>query len=223
MSESSRNDEIFASLIARAEERGNADQIRDLIENLSMEADPQTLRVFRDMLDLLQANAQAPGEIIERALVRIRELEAAARSEGAPAFRQSARALLDRAGAVHQKVREIVATLVLDSYEGTALPGIRGAARLQPRQLMYESPGGTVHLQLENDGAQVEILGQFLPSDGSLTGGTVYFEAGQTSSAIELGETGEFAFSTLPSDRVEIRIRTGDQLLTLAPIDPIRG
>ena len=225
MSQSKPNDELFASLLARAEARGNAEQLRDVIEAMSMEANPRTLAALQDILEILQTDAleMAPAELIERALVRVRELEAAARSEGAPAFKQGTRALLDRAGVVHRKVREIVATLVLDSYEGATLPGIRGAARLQPRQLMYESPRGTIHLQVENDGAQVEILGQFRPSDGSVTGTTVHFQAGQTASTFELGETGEFAFSSLPSDRVEIRIRTGDDLLTLAPIDPILG
>lgn len=225
MSESNRNTEIFASLIARAKADGRADQLRDVIEALSTEADPKTLLAIRDMLDLLQTDAarMAPAEFVERALVRIRELEAAHSQNGIDAFKQGSRALFDRASSVHQKVREIVATLVLDSYEGAALPGIRGAARLQPRQLMYESPQGTVHLQVENDGAQVGILGQFLPAEGTLAGTTVQLKAGQMASTIELGETGEFAFSSLPSDRVEIRIRTRDHLLTLAPIDPILG
>jgi hypothetical protein len=88
---------------------------------------------------------------------------------------------------------------------------------------MYEAPQGTIHLQVESDGGQVEILGQFLPTDGSLEETTVHLEAGDTTATVELGETGEFAFTSVPSDRVEIRIRTKDHLLTLAPIDPILG
>jgi len=218
MSQSKPNDELFAALLARAETRGTAQQLRDVIEALSAESD-QTRAALGELLDLLQTSAEevAPPELVERALARVRELEAVHPLE------QGARVLRERAGSVRRKVREIVATLVLDSYAGAALPGIRGAARLQPRQLMYEAPQGTVHLQVESEGGQIEILGQFLPTDGSLEQTTVHLQAGDHSSTVELGETGEFAFSSVPSDRVEIEIRTKDHLLTLAPIDPIQG
>jgi hypothetical protein len=88
---------------------------------------------------------------------------------------------------------------------------------------MYESSHGTVHLQVESDGTQVEILGQFLPADGAPVAATVHLVAGGKAFAVELEETGEFAFSSLPADRIEIQIRTGDYLLSLAPLDPMLG
>ncbi|MCA9728641.1 MAG: hypothetical protein KC729_13210 [Candidatus Eisenbacteria bacterium] len=224
MNDPSRTNQVFASILERAECAGNASQMRDVIQSLVQDVDAGDLGAFRDLLDVLQTEARnmAPTAWVEHAMARVRALEAERVAHTAPG--STIPSTVRRLGAAaRQAVREILATLVLDSYEGAALPGIRGATRLQPRQLLYECPEGTIHLQIESDGIQMEILGQYLPTDGSPAGAVVALRTDAKSTDFELGETGEFSFPAVPPGRVEIGIRTADSLLTLAPIDPMHG
>ncbi len=116
--------------------------------------------------------------------------------------------------------------LALDSRATAGLPGIRGTTELQPRQLLFESPHGNVHLRIEDgSGRKVQILGQFLPASGG-TGKLVanaHLEQDGRTITRKLSPHGEFQFRAVTPSEVRIRIEWNDLVLTLGPLDLSAG
>lgn len=191
----------------------------------------EKVRGYRALFDSMQSWSldEAPQPWVAAATARIRELlrsgnEAEATSAAAAA-REFADAAAQRAtdtlADAARSMQQVVARLVLDSWAGAAMPGIRGVSTLQPRQLLYESPLGSVHLQIEpKPERQLEIFGQFLPVEGTLgpDPGRVALEVGSHSATRKMQPSGEFRFRSVPPGRAFIRIDLGAQVLELEPI-----
>lgn len=156
--------------------------------------------------------AEVPAPMIEAALERIREQGGAT----APGSLLSAvsREVAERIRRVGQEIRM---GLALDTGFGAALAGIRSVGSMTPRQLLYESPLGTLHLQIMDRGdGKADILGQFLfegapaerPAEMDLE------SAGKTVRA-RLSPTGEFRFEGIARGAVRLSTRTGDTRLVV--------
>jgi len=207
--------EAALSRAALSDDSSRVQALRETLQELEMDAaGPEQLAQYRAVLDLLQSQdmAQAPDTWIDTAMATIRQLDGAATEKSGWVERTK-----DAIAAGSGALEDVWATLVLDSYAGAALPGIRGNATMQPRQLMYESPYGTIHLQIESqpDGHS-DVFGQFLPTDGLIETGTeVSLLSGETSRPNEMGE---FRFAGVDPGDLYLRLAHGDILIQLEPI-----
>jgi hypothetical protein len=128
-------------------------------------------------------------------------------------------------GAVKEKVRRVLEEvrlgLVLDTAIGASMQGIRGSAVSEHRQLMFESPLGNLHLQVEAGSGSYTVIGQLVPSNPAdrLRGGVVRVEVQRGSPRGRLSETGEFRIEGVPGGTVRIRIAWAGRELVSDPID----
>jgi hypothetical protein len=101
------------------------------------------------------------------------------------------------------------------------MQGIRGSAVSEHRQLMFESPLGSLHLQVETGSGSYTVIGQLVPSDPAdrLRGGVVRVEVQRGSPRGRLSETGEFRIEGVPGGTVRIRIAWVGRELVSDPID----
>jgi hypothetical protein len=104
-------------------------------------------------------------------------------------------------------VREFLAVLTLDTGMAPVPAGIRGSAASKPRQLMYRSPAGNVHVQITWSGARPTIVGQFVHAPEAPSGpGRAVIEAGGRRMTQPLSADGGFAFRPLPKSARPIRL-----------------
>ena len=160
-----------------------------------------------------------PEQWIEVAVARVRELLADA--PDAPRSDSLGERIREAARSFASDVQTVVAHLVLDSAQGAHLQGIRGGTALVPRQLMYESSLGTIHLQIEpKKPRQLEILGQFLPTAGTLGSDPdrVVLDDGTHRVSRKLPASGEFHFRSVRPGPVRLRFEMGNQVVELEPI-----
>lgn len=184
------------------------------------DSDPTALEEFRSVIHMLLLGElpEVPSALQQAALAKLRPLLLPAAPNGVRDGTIGSAIL--RAG---QRIAdEIRAVLILDSHAGAALPGIRSATRLQPRQLLYESPLGSMHLQIEGDdrSGRVEVMGQFIPSDDQpqLPRGRAVLLIEDQALLAPLEETGEFRFAPVPAGTLELRLELGDHALSIAPL-----
>ncbi|MDM7915537.1 MAG: hypothetical protein QUU85_09785 [Candidatus Eisenbacteria bacterium] len=117
--------------------------------------------------------------------------------------------------------------LALDSRLAAALPGIRGTTALQPRQLLFESEAGNLHLRIEPEASKkLQIFGQFLPANvtpAEPISGTVTLESDGRETTRKLTPHGEFQFRAVKPSEVRIKIGWNDLVLSLGPLDLSAG
>jgi hypothetical protein len=120
-------------------------------------------------------------------------------------------------------IEEIRASLVLESPAGAALQGVRGSATANARQLLYESPAGSILLLVEPaEAGSTKVQGQFLPAAGSapVVGSRAVIEAGGRETAVLLSSTGEFRFEGVPPGTIRLSLENGVSRVVLDPLDP---
>lgn len=126
-------------------------------------------------------------------------------------------------GAAARLLEEIQAALVLDSHVGKILPGIRGGGTLGPRQLLFESSVGSIHLLVEptDDGAST-VQGQFIPSgEGApAPGSRAVIDTGGHGAAVPLSISGEFRFDRVPPGTIRLSLNWGAHRIIMDPFKP---
>lgn len=175
---------------------------------------------LRSLAEALRAPALAlaPETWVRAAREWIQEQEATARKMARPGLAASVRRGLQTArGQADRIVHEVQAILALDSFAGTALQGIRGSATLQPRQLLYESSLGNLHLQIDSEGTRTfSLLGQLIPSDGVVhpSEARVVLEQNQEETTRRMQASGEFRFRGIGPGRFRLRLEwSGHRLI----------
>jgi hypothetical protein len=178
----------------------------------------EKVAVYREVLRSLGAPAllSAPEAWVQEALRQI-ELRAPQKEKAAGTL-QALAASVQR---IRDAVREVQLGLVLDSQLGAALPGIRSAGTLAPRQLLFESGQGSLHLQvLDGDRGKVDLLGQFVPVEppaGKEKIPVVLRREGAETQRF-LTAAGSFRFAGIPAGTIEIRVTVGGTSLATGPI-----
>ncbi len=216
------------ALLAYCEARDAAEgpsEIRSHLEE-SCERCCGRIETYREVLASFEtpALALAPEPWVEAAVTRINELEAGPIRSS----RSTAREMISTSV---QKIRdafeEIQMGLVLDSLLGAApLPGIRGTTALEPRQLLYECPQGSLHMQIGADSeGRNEIQGQFLPAEGSLEGGEsrAVLECAGRETVRSLSPLGEFEFKSVSPAPIQISLEVNGRRFVIAPLDLSAG
>ena len=165
------------------------------------------------------ALADAPAAIVARASAWLASQAAAA---GAPAG-APAGAVVGRARRrLMQALEEVRAVLVLDTAPGATLAGIRGAADAHGRRLLYESPVGNLHLQIEPLSAgRIAIHGQFLPAsaDPDPASGRAVLGTSHPGVVCRLSDAGEFHFDDEAAGEVRLQIEWGGRRIVIDPVD----
>jgi hypothetical protein len=112
-------------------------------------------------------------------------------------------------------------SLVLDSWLGAALPGIRAETALQPRQILFESVEGSIHVQIDRKKARkFELTGQYIPFQGKIGTGTRVILKGEGHRAErKLAGTGEFRFSSVNPGWLQLALESDDLRLTAGPFE----
>lgn len=196
---------------------------------------PPCARRFSGLRELVRAArewslVEAPDSWVESAMARVRELlddgthagavtpsndpPKAGQANAGERIRRAARNFVDQ-------VETVWARIVLDSASSAPLPGIRGGTTLLPRQLMYESTLGTIHLQIESKKPRhLEIVGQFLPVAGALGSDPerVVLEDGTHRVSRKLQASGEFHFRSVRPGPVRLRFEMGSKVVELEPL-----
>jgi len=191
---------------------------------------------LRAVLATLAAPAlsEVPGVMFQAALDWVSEQERAfahdapadvvhAAARRRPATSGVTGAALDAVEAAARFLDKIRAVLVLDSHAGMVLQGVRGSATANARQLLYESPAGSIHLLVEPAGVEsLTVQGQFLPADGSspANGARVVMEMGDRETSVLLSSTGEFRFDGVPPGTIRLSLESGALRVVLDPLDP---
>lgn len=191
----------------------SAEQVRRHLES-HCDRCADRIASIRQILEALRVPplAVAPEALVRTALDRIAELQGRTEKRGILGVaKDTARRVLE----------EIRLGLVLDSSVGAAMQGIRGATTGDLRQLLFESPHGNLHLQIESGSGAHAVMGQLIPAEGdqSLTGGVVLIEREAGSLSGRLSKAGEFRIDRVPAGTVRIRIEWGGRALVTDPID----
>jgi hypothetical protein len=116
---------------------------------------------------------------------------------------------------------EVRATLVFDSAPGALLAGIRGEAATGERQLLYESPSGSVHLRIESGtGGVTALRGQFLPADqtAGFADARVLLSETEHEQTCRLSPTGEFYFDRVREGELRLTLEWASQRVVLDPL-----
>jgi hypothetical protein len=170
---------------------------------------------YRQLLEFLAIPPpiEPPEAWVETAALRIRE-EIAGRSASPPARRARA-----KSSRIREALEELRAKLVLDSLMAPSPAGIRGTTSFTPRQLLYLSPMGRLHIQVTQTGPRrAEILGQFVPvaeAAAESIPGEAILEAGGARRAKPLSASGEFRFSAVPVAEVRLEVRSSGRVLVV--------
>jgi hypothetical protein len=165
----------------------------------------------------------APGALVRAALEAITERERLiSQSVATPVESRAGKKVGDRVKAkARELLEEIRLGLVLDTAAGMVMQGIRGSATSELRQLLFESPLGTLHVQIETHPGSFSLVGQFViltPPD----------RPGRTSVLVErdggslrgrLSDTGEFRLDGIASGRVRVRIEWDGRAFVSDSID----
>lgn len=195
------------------------------------------MRQYETVVSALMAprHQELPPEILDKARAWIAQQEAAGRSphgdaargsHGAP--RTGAPSLLDPRTGIRAagekaagKIREIGASLVLDTLAGAVLPGVRGTLEPSNRHLLFESEAGNVHVLLDtvrHDDRKLQ--GQFVPlaEEELSSGGVAELRIEGRALRVDLSASGEFHFSGLPRGSLEIILEAGGHRIRLERI-----
>jgi hypothetical protein len=177
------------------------------------------VEAYRAILARLQFPAleDVPEEWLQMATKRIRELE----EKSAPIGERVRRSIDSSVRKAAKKLDEIRMGLAFDSALATATPGIRGVRSLEGRQLLFESELGKLHLEIRKvSSGKVELSGQFLPADGSeVHGARALLERGERVTRRKVSGTGEFAFPSITTGKVTIRLVWQEKHLVAESID----
>lgn len=240
-------DELVRLCLARGDEPG-APAARAHLEAGCPECS-ERVRELRVVLASLAAPAlhEVPEAMFDRALAWVTEQERASGPAWAPAQDSAAGRTAVFSGTVHPTaaepvsrrgvrdvlqdaadgatriLAEIRASLVLDSPAGAALQGVRGSAMANVRQLLYESPAGSILLLVEPAGdGPTNVQGQFLPAEASMpvTGARAVIDVDGRTTAVPLSSTGEFRFEGVPPGTIRLCLETGASRVVLDPLEP---
>jgi len=172
----------------------------------------------------------------ERCRQRLAQLSAVIAALGAPALADvppemwakasaylAARAALGKTGRrIKQALEKVRAVLVLDTAPGTLLAGIRGPADTRGRRLLYESPAGDLHLEIEPlAGGRIAIQGQFLPAspDPDPASGRAVLAHAPRAGVCPLSSAGEFHFDNQAAGEIRLQIEWGGRRIVIDPVD----
>ncbi len=160
------------------------------------------------------ALADAPAAAVAKAAAWLASQTAAAGAPAGAVVRRARRRLM-------QALEEVRAVLVLDTAPGAALAGIRGAADGHGRSLLYESPAGNLHLQIEPlPAGRIAIQGQFLPAsaDPSPASGRAVLGTDPGAGVCRLSNAGEFHFDDEAAGEVHLQIEWGGRRIVIDPV-----
>lgn len=146
----------------------------------------------------------------------------AAWTERAAAWLAAQTAAKQPARRLKQVLEDVRAVLVLDTLPGALLEGIRGTVSAGGRRMLYDSPVGSLHLQIDASSVErVAVLGQFLPSetDSEPVRGRAIMIGTEKSETCPLSENGEFHFAGLSMDAINLQIIWGNRRILVDPID----
>lgn len=181
--------------------------------------------MFRRSLAWVSTQEQAAA--LERASAQTAALGAVSSTSSTatnrPSRRSAPEVLRDAADLAARFIEEIRASLVLDSPAGAVLQGVRGSATANARQLLYESPAGSILLLVEPAGAGLtKIQGQFLSADGfaPAAGARAVVEAGGRETFGLLSAAGEFRIEGVPPGTIRLSLENGAARVVLDPIEP---
>ncbi len=207
----------FEQALLRAQESGDAQKVeylRDVLRELQSELanNPQGLARTRELLELLQSAemVEVPSHWIDNALTRIRGLEQAAAGQSG---------WLDRAKErIREAARIIEANLTVDTFSGQVLQGIRGAGALGPRQLLFESELGDIHLQVDSQAAGHSVMGQFVPrTQIDLESASVRVATSDKEVTAPLDNDAQFHIPDVSHGEVSIYMDLGTDSIRLTP------
>ncbi len=119
-------------------------------------------------------------------------------------------------------LEEIRAVLVFDTAGGAVLQGVRGGGDPHARQLLYESPGGNLHLQVTPlESGRYTLRGQFLPAgpEPAPESGRAILVRTARGNPRRLSETGGFEFDKVPSGRIQVQIEWGGRRVFTDPLN----
>jgi hypothetical protein len=135
--------------------------------------------------------------------------------ESAPEFLiRTGEALFEPQAAAGRSLREVVASLVFDSFAQPALTGARGASAA--RQLLLSAEGIDVHLRVSTHGNRRWIAGQILPRDKKtdLRGTVHLLQQGKRIETAEADRFGEFEFFDIPEGPLQVEVELLDLKIT---------
>ena len=164
------------------------------------------LEEYREVLRSLHARPldAAPEELLRAAMQRIRALEDLRGRVGAA----------ETVGSTARRAVEAVRlALVLDSRRSPVLQGIRAPADATARQILFESPLASLHLQIRRSRKRsFRVTGLFAPVDGTVDRATeIVLEGEQDDRGIarrRLSTSGEFLFPSVASGRLRVRVES---------------
>jgi hypothetical protein len=175
--------------------------------------------MFEELLASLRSPglAKAPERLRQLALEHIRTLQ----GKTTPIAEIIRGTIADAIGRAGEVAREIEMQLVADSHLGATLAGIRSETALQPRQMLFESEEGSVHLRISRTKPRrFGLTGQFIPHQGSIGAkARVLLECEGKASRRTLGATGEFRFASLKPGPVRLAFEWDDLFLTAGPLE----
>jgi hypothetical protein len=135
--------------------------------------------------------------------------------ESAPEFLIRAGEALFGPQAAGRSLREVVASLMFDSFAQPALTGARGASAA--RQLLLSAEGIDVHLRVSTQGNRRRIAGQILPRDkkAELRGATVHLlQQGKRIETAEADRFGEFEFFNITEGPLQLEVELSGLKIT---------
>lgn len=165
--------------------------------------EPEARRLLDHLRSLVQTlasddGAVPPAELIRRVKAMVNEVPAAL--------------------PLTQRLREVVATLVFDSFGKVAVAGFRGG--LTARQLAYSSDAGDVDVQVSCAGAARSVRGQVTPSGDEPASEVSVSRPGDASAVASSGVDahGQFVLES-PPGTFDLRIRVGDTLVVIPSLN----
>jgi len=165
---------------------------------------PEARRLLDQIRALVAALSTDDGVSPPDELVRkVKGLMGAASSAAAPVARERA------------TLREVIATLVFDSFGKVAVPGFRGT--IATRQLAYSSADADVDLRVTSpDDSRRSILGQVAPAHAAEIFEVVVTRPGDTAplASTTVDARGMFTLES-PPGVFDLRVRVGDAIVTL--------
>jgi hypothetical protein len=135
--------------------------------------------------------------------------------ESAPALVIHAAGAIFEPRARKTSLREVIASVLFDSFSQPALAGARGSAAA--RQLLLSAEEFDVHLRISTVGGQRRIAGQILSrgKDADVTGTQLHLlHEGKRIESAEADRFGEFEFHEIAQGQLELEIELWDLKIT---------
>lgn len=155
-----------------------------------------------------------PQEWVDQGLDRLSS-EGSSPDSATSSLARRARRIGSAAG---DALRRIHGKLVLDTFAGAALQGVRGAAT-GGRQMLILYPKAKLYLRItQAPNGLAMITGQYVTADRLPPRGSVTLQTADGVRDGDLESTGEFRFERVPRGEVSVTLRDGSDVLVSDPI-----